>query len=83
MGVRLGAPGLTLFTHWVSVKKVFSYLASLASLLCGWSLGVGVGVGGEDDWALAVPWKKSDPLILGNSASFIFAKYIPSNYLFS
>lgn len=49
------------FVHSLAFCKESLQLPGfLASLLCGWSLGVGVGVGGEDDWALAVPWKKSD-----------------------
>lgn len=41
-------------------KESLQLPGSLAAVLCGRFLGVGVGTGGEDDWALVVPWKKSD-----------------------
>lgn len=41
-------------------KESLQLPGSLAPVLCGQFLGVGVGVGGEDDWALVLPWKKSD-----------------------
>lgn len=41
-------------------KESLQLPGSPASVLCGQFLGVGVGAGGGDDWALVVPGKKGD-----------------------